>query len=96
MHRTYHYNNFTVDVDVEPVGEVTSGKFPRLFAGYVAVIRISQGGCSTTLQPLRVGWDNGRPFATEAETLMRGYGTAQRIIDQMITAGELSTKGRTP
>jgi hypothetical protein len=39
------------------------------------------------MQPLRFGRDNGCPFATEAETLMRGYGAAQRIVDGMISAG---------
>jgi hypothetical protein len=48
---------------------------------------IKAGGASpATIQPLRFGRGNGLPLATEAETLMRGYGTAQRIIDEMITA----------
>ena len=49
--------------------------------GYVAVVQIFLGASPATIQPLRFGRDNGCPFATEAETVMRGYGAAQRIID---------------
>ncbi len=48
--------------------------------GYVAVVQIFLGASPATIQPLRFGRDNGCPFATEAETVMRGcYGAAQRI-----------------
>jgi hypothetical protein len=96
MHRTYRYKRFTIEVEPEPVGEISSGRVLSMLVGYVAVVHISSGGCSATIPPRRFSCDDGRPFTTEGETLMRGYGTAQRITDEIINAGEASTKSRTP
>jgi hypothetical protein len=90
MHRTYGYKDFTIAVEAESVGGIPRGKVLSVPVGYVAVVHISLGASPATFQPLRFGRDNGCPFATEAETLMRGYGAAQRIIDGMITAGAAS------
>ena len=86
MHRTYVYRDFTIEVEVESVGGIPRGKSLSVPVGYVAAVHIFPGTSPATIQPLRFGRDNGCPFATEAETLMRGYGAAQRIIDGMITA----------
>jgi hypothetical protein len=86
------YKRFTIEVEPEPVGEISSGRVLSMLVGYVAVVHIS----SATIPPRRLSCDDGRPFTTEGETLMRGYGTAQRIIDEIINAGEASTKGCTP
>ncbi len=86
MHRTYDYKDFTIEVEVESVGGIPRGKVLLEPGGYVAVIHISLGASPAVVLPLRFGRDNGSSFATEAETLMRGYGAAQRIIDDMITA----------
>ncbi|MFL9921466.1 hypothetical protein PQR75_40125 [Paraburkholderia fungorum] len=87
MHRTYGYRDFTIEVEVESVGGIPRASGLSVPVGYVALVHIFQGTGPATMQPLRFGRDNGCPFATEAETLMRGYGAAQRIVDGMITAG---------
>jgi hypothetical protein len=87
MHRTYNYRHFTIEVKTESVGEVSTGKVLWEPAGYVAVVDILMDEIPAVVPPLRFGQDNGKSFATEAETLMRGYGAAQRIIDGIITAG---------
>ena len=86
MHRTYNYRHFTIEVKTESVGGASAGKVLWEPVGYVAVVDILLGETPAVVPPLRFGRDNGSSFATEAETLMRGYGTAQRIIDEMITA----------
>ena len=92
MHRTYGYRHFTIEVETESVGGISRGKVLLEPVGYVAVVDILLGAIPAVIPPLRVGRDNGSSFATEAETLMRGYGTAQRIIDDMITAS--TSQGR--
>jgi hypothetical protein len=87
LHRTYVYRDFNIEVEVESVGGIHRARGLSVPVGYVAVVHIFQGTGPATIQPLRFGRDNGCPFATEAETLMRGYGAAQRIIDGMISAG---------
>ncbi|MFL9965144.1 hypothetical protein PQR02_29645 [Paraburkholderia sediminicola] len=84
MHRTYGYKGFTIAVEAESVSGIPRGKVLSVPVGYVAVVYISLGVSPATIQPLRFGRDNDCPFATEAETLMRGYGAAQRIIDGII------------
>jgi hypothetical protein len=86
MHRTYGYKDFTIEVDAEPLDGIPSGSVLSMPVGYVAVVHILGGASPATIQPLLFGRGNGRPFTTEAEALMRGYGTAQRIIDEMKTA----------
>ncbi|MFM0078771.1 hypothetical protein P0D72_07755 [Paraburkholderia sediminicola] len=86
MHRTYGYKDFSIEVDAEAIDGIRGGKVLSMPVGYVAVVHISSGANPATIQPLRFVRDNGRPFATEAESLMRGYGAAQRIIDDMIAA----------
>jgi hypothetical protein len=86
MHRTYSYRHFTIEVETESVGGISTGKVLLEPVGYVAVVDILLGAIPAVISPLRFGRDNGSSFATEAETLMRGYGAAQRIIDGMITA----------
>ena len=86
MHRTYGYKDFTIEVDAEPIDGIPSGRVLSVPVGYVAVVHILGGASPATIQPLLFGRGDGRPFSTEAEALMRGYGTAQRIIDEMITA----------
>ena len=41
-------------------------------------------GSPETIQTLRVDWDNGSPFATPVEAFMRGYGAAQRVIEEIM------------
>jgi len=86
MHRTYGYRHFTIEVETESIGGISRGKVLLESVGYVAVVHILLGASPAAVLPLRFGRDNGSSFATEAETLMRGYGAAQRIIDDMITA----------
>jgi hypothetical protein len=86
MHRTYDYKGFIIEVDAEPIDGVPSGSVLSMPVGYVAVVHISGGATPAPIQPLRFGRGDGLPFTTEAEALMRGYGTAQRIIDEMKTA----------
>jgi hypothetical protein len=86
MHRTYGYKDFTIEVDAEPVDGIPSGTVLSMPVGYVAVVHILGGARPATIQPLLFGRGDGLPFATEGEALMRGYGTAQRIIDEMQTA----------
>jgi hypothetical protein len=84
MHRTYGYRDFSIKVEVESVGGIPKGKSLSVPVGYVAVVHIFLGARPATVQPLRFGRHNGSPFATEAETVMRGYSAAQRIVDDMI------------
>ena len=86
MHRTYAYRDFTIEVETESVGGIPRGKVLSVPVGYVAVVHIFLGANPATIQPLRFGRDNGCPFATEAETMMRGYGAAHRIVDGKVTA----------
>jgi hypothetical protein len=86
MHRTYSYRHFTIEVKTESVDGICRGKVLLEPGGYVAVVDILMGTIPAVVPTLRLGRDNGSSFATEAETLMRGYGTAQRIIDDMLTA----------
>jgi hypothetical protein len=69
---------------MESVGGIPRARGLSVPVGCVAVVHIFQRTGSATIQPSRFGRDNGCPFATEAETLMRGYGAAQRIIDDII------------
>jgi hypothetical protein len=83
MHRTYTYKNFTVDVDAQPIDAAPEdGIVLSTPVGYIAVVNITLGKTPMTTQPLHVGRDGGRLFATEAEALMRGFGTAQFVIDR--------------
>jgi hypothetical protein len=84
MHRTYGYKDFTIDVESESTGGSRSGTVLSVPGGYVAVVRISSAASTAPVEKLRVARDNGSPFVTEAESLMRGYGVAQRIVDEMI------------
>jgi hypothetical protein len=84
MHRTYGYRDFIIEVDTESVGRLASGKVLSLPAGYVAVVHITSAVSTETIQTLRVDRDNGSPFATAVEALMRGYGAAERVIDEVI------------
>lgn len=84
MHRTYGYKNFTVDVETESTGGSRSGTVLSVPGGYVAVVCISSPASTAPVEKLHVARDDGSPFGTEAETLMRGYGVAQRIVDDMI------------
>ncbi|WP_172166673.1 hypothetical protein [Paraburkholderia elongata] len=88
VHRTYGYEDFSIELDAETTDGICGGKVLSMPVGYV-VVRISSGASPATIQPLRFVRNNGRPFATEAEPLMRGYGAAQRIIDDMIAASTL-------
>jgi hypothetical protein len=87
MHRAYGYRDFPIEVEVESLGGIPRARGLSVPVRYVAVVHIVQGTGPATIQPLRFGRDNGCLFANEAETLMRGYGAAQRIVDGMITAG---------
>jgi hypothetical protein len=84
MHRTYGYKDFTIDVETESTGGSRRGTVLSVPGGYVAVVRISPVASTSPVETLRVARDDGSPFATETETLMRGYGVAQRIVDDMI------------
>jgi hypothetical protein len=86
MHRTYSYRHFTIEVKTESVDGISGGKVLWEPGGYVAVVDILKGTIPAVVPTLRLGRDNGSLFAPEAETLMRGYGTAQRIIDDMLAA----------
>jgi hypothetical protein len=89
MHRLYRYQDFTIEVDAEPIDGIPGGKVLSMPVGYAAVVHISCGASSTTIQQLSFGQGDGRPFDSEAEALMRGYGAAQSIIDGLITGSAL-------
>jgi hypothetical protein len=89
MHRLYRYQDFTIEVDAEPVDGNPGGKVRSMAAGYVAVVHISCGASSTTIQQLSFVQGDGRAFDSEAEALTRGYGAAQSIIDGLVTGGAL-------
>jgi len=89
MHRTYDYRHFTIDVETESSGGNCRGTVLSVANGYVAVVRISSTTSTSPVERLRVAGVDGSPFFTEAETLMRGYGVAQRIVDDMIGVDKL-------
>lgn len=89
MHRLYRYQDFTIEVDAEPIDGIPGGKVPSMPVRYVAVVHILCGASSTKIQQLNFGQGDGRPFDSEAEALMRGYGAAQSIIDGLITGSAL-------
>jgi len=91
MHRLYRYQDFTIEVDAEPINGIPGGKVVAMPVGYVAVVHISCGAGSASIQQLSFGQDDGRPFGSEAEALMRGYGAAQTIIDGLITGSALQS-----
>jgi hypothetical protein len=76
-------------VDSESIDGTPRGKVLSTAAGYVAVVHISLDASSRTIRRLSFGQDNGRPFASEVEALMRGYGAAESFIDGMVTYSEL-------
>lgn len=92
MHRTYGYKDFTVNVETESTGGSRSGPVLSVPGGYVAVVRISSVASSAPVEKLRVARDDGSPFVTEAETLMRGYGVAQRIVNDMMALAKPGPK----
>lgn len=85
MHRSYRYKDFIIAVNAESIEGIPNGKVLSLPVGYIAVVHISSGASSKPIRQLSFGQDNGRPFASEAEAVMRGYGAAQCTIDGMIT-----------
>jgi hypothetical protein len=91
MHRLYRYKDFTIEVNAESIDGIPGGKVLSIPVGYVAVVHISCGESSTTIQRLSFGQCDGRPFASEAEALMRGYGAAQSIIDGMTIGSALGS-----
>jgi hypothetical protein len=92
MQQTYGYKDFTIDVETESTGGSRSSTVLRVPGGYTAVVRISSAASTAPVEKLRVGRDDGSPFATEAETLMHGYGVAQRIVDDMIALAKPGPK----
>ncbi|REG52124.1 hypothetical protein B0G80_8646 [Paraburkholderia sp. BL6669N2] len=91
MHRLYRYKDFTIEVNSESIYGIPGGKVLSIPLRYVAVLSISSGESSTTIQRLSFGQSADRPFATEAEALMRGYGAAQSIIDGMTIGSALGS-----
>ncbi|WP_143048283.1 hypothetical protein [Burkholderia sp. WP9] len=85
MHRSYRYKDFTIEVDARSIGGMPGGKILSTPAGYVAVVHISRAESAEIIQRLSFGQDDGRPFSSETQALMRGYGAAESIIDGMIT-----------
>ncbi|MBC8752014.1 hypothetical protein OKW43_008239 [Paraburkholderia sp. WC7.3g] len=92
MHRTYGYKDFIIDVETESTDGSRNGTVLSVPGGYVAVVRISSAASPAPVEKLRVARDEGSPFGTETEALMRGYGVAQRIVDEMIALAKPGPK----
>ena len=88
MHRTYNYEDFTIEVEVEAVAGIAGERVLATPVGYVADVNIAKSGSPAATRRLHFGEDSERPFGTPAEALMRGYGAAQQVIDRMKNAVE--------
>jgi len=83
--RTYEYHGYTVVVAIESDFSPQLGGSAASI-GYVAIISIFQvGNAVAVFSPLRFGEADGRPFATQTDALMSGYGAARRIIDDLFS-----------
>jgi hypothetical protein len=86
MMRIYKYEGFTLEVSVESDFSVEPGRREGRPAhpGYIAVVKIFQAGNTVAaFSPLRFGELGGRPFATEIDALIGGYGAARKIVDDL-------------
>lgn len=84
MTRTYDYEGFRLEISVESDFTIGAKHAVRGRPGYVAVVRIFQESSPVAAcSPLRLGEAGGRPFATEADALMCGYGAARAIVDDV-------------
>ncbi|HEX7913470.1 MAG TPA: hypothetical protein VF534_36020 [Paraburkholderia sp.] len=84
MSRTYQYQGFDVEVDVEPDVNWKSGQAVTGEVGYVAVVRICKAGAAVAVfSPLRFGESQGKPFLTEADALIGGCSAGRRIVDDL-------------
>jgi hypothetical protein len=86
MTRTYDYHGFTLEVGVESDFSWPRHASPARRAGFVATVRILRAGTAVALfSPLRFGSTGGRPFDTEADAIMGGYGAARKIVDDLFS-----------
>lgn len=86
MTQTFEYQGFTLVVNVEADYGWERNASPTRRAGFVSTVRILRAGTAVALfSPLRFGDAGGRPFATEADALMGGYGAAQKIVDDLFS-----------
>lgn len=95
MQRSYGYNGFTIEVSVERGVTIGTNRPGLTRDGYVAIVRIfKKGNAIGIFSPLRFGDMGGRPFATEIDALMGGYGAACKIVDDLFpTTGTRSFSG---
>lgn len=84
MSRTYHYHGFDIEVAVETDFRWKAGPSAKNSIGFVAVVRISKAGASVAVfSPLRFGESPGKPFLSEMDAFMAGYGAGRRIVDDL-------------
>ncbi|CAB3785983.1 hypothetical protein LMG28688_02168 [Paraburkholderia caffeinitolerans] len=84
MKRTYQYRGHTLHVSVETVCHTRKGVAAL---DHVALLLISSDE-TMPYASLRIDRVAGRPFASEAEALMGGYGVGRSIVDKLIDNGE--------
>ena len=89
MHRTYHYKDFTIEVETEAVAGIAGERLAATPLGYIADVNITKSGSPAATRRLHFGEVAERPLGTPAEALMRGYGAAQEVIDRMKGAVDL-------
>lgn len=87
MKRTYQHRGHTLHVSVETVCRTRKG---AAALDHVALLLISSDE-TMPFASLRIDRVAGRPFASEAEALMGGYGVGRSIVDKLIDDGELIT-----
>jgi hypothetical protein len=84
MTRTYEYQGFTLEVGVESNFTWQRNASCATRVGFVTTVRIRRAGTALAFfSPLRFGDTGGRPFTTEADALMGGYGAARKIVDDL-------------
>lgn len=89
MTRSYDYEGFTLRVSVESDIRIGPDRRAPTRPGYVAIVRIFQAASAVAMfSPVRFGEVCGRPFATEADALMGGYGAARKLVDDLFRPGQ--------
>lgn len=84
MHRTYQYQGFSIEVDVETNVNQQTAVGLDACVGYVAMVRILRPDLPVAVfSALRFGDMRGRLFSTEVDALKGGFGAGQRLVDDL-------------
>ena len=87
MNHTYEYRGFNIDVSVEADFSRNAGPVASGSVGFAAIVKIRQvGAAAARFSPVRFGEAGGKPFASEADALMGGFGAGRRMVDDLLTS----------